>query len=62
MASDTRQFSLFGRLLSAMPNWQRDTEVPGVQLYDRALFTAVLSLIAFGFVMVMSHRCQRLKR
>ncbi|AVV84130.1 MULTISPECIES: cell division protein FtsW [Shewanella] len=54
MASDTRQFSLFGRLLSAMPNWQRDTEVPGVQLYDRALFTAVLSLIAFGFVMVMS--------
>lgn len=37
-----------------MPNWQRDTEVPGVQLYDRALLAAVLSLIGFGFVMVMS--------
>ena len=54
MASDVRQLSLFGRLRSAMPNWQRDTEVPGVQLYDRALLTAVLSLIGFGFVMVMS--------
>ncbi|ACK44960.1 cell division protein FtsW [Shewanella baltica] len=54
MASDVRQLSLFGRLRSAMPNWQRDTEVPGVQLYDRALLAAVLSLIGFGFVMVMS--------
>ena len=54
MASDVRQLSLFGRLRSAMPNWQRDIEVPGVQLYDRALLTAVLSLIGFGFVMVMS--------
>lgn len=54
MASDVRQLSLFGRLRSAMPNWQRDIEVPGVQLYDRALLAAVLSLIGFGFVMVMS--------
>ncbi|MGI2059134.1 cell division protein FtsW [Shewanella baltica] len=54
MASDVRQLSLFGRLRSVMPNWQRDTEVPGVQLYDRALLAAVLSLIGFGFVMVMS--------
>lgn len=54
MVSDVRQLSLFGRLRSAMPNWQRDTEVPGVQLYDRALLAAVLSLIGFGFVMVMS--------
>lgn len=54
MASDARQLSLFGRLRLAIPNWQRDTEIPGVQLYDRALLAAVLSLISFGFVMVMS--------
>ena len=54
MASDVRQLNLLGRLRLAIPNWQRDTEVPGVQLYDRALLTAVLSLIGFGFVMVMS--------
>ncbi|GIU10328.1 cell division protein FtsW [Shewanella glacialipiscicola] len=54
MASDVRQLSFLGRLRLAIPNWQRDTEVPGVQLYDRALLTAVLSLIGFGFVMVMS--------
>ncbi|MGI2065810.1 cell division protein FtsW [Shewanella sp. MF08487] len=54
MVSDARQLSLLGRLRLAIPNWQRDTEVPGVQLYDRALLTAVLSLIGFGFVMVMS--------
>lgn len=54
MASDARQLSLIGRLRHVIPNWQRDTEVPGVQLYDRALLASVLSLIAFGFVMVMS--------
>ena len=54
MASDVRQLNLLGRLRLAIPNWQRDTEVPGVQLYDRALLTAVLSLIGVGFVMVMS--------
>ncbi|MGI1946622.1 cell division protein FtsW [Shewanella glacialipiscicola] len=54
MASDVRPLSFLGRLRLAIPNWQRDTEVPGVQLYDRALLTAVLSLIGFGFVMVMS--------
>ncbi|SIQ65232.1 cell division-specific peptidoglycan biosynthesis regulator FtsW [Shewanella morhuae] len=54
MASEVRQLNLLGRLRLAIPNWQRDTEVPGVQLYDRALLTAVLSLIGFGFVMVMS--------
>lgn len=54
MASETTQRSLFGRVLHVLPNWRRDTEVPGVQLYDRALLTAVLSLIGFGFVMVMS--------
>ncbi|MGL5048194.1 MAG: cell division protein FtsW [Shewanella sp.] len=54
MASDARQLGIIGRLRLAIPNWQRDTEVPGVQLYDRALLVAVLSLIGFGFVMVMS--------
>ncbi|MGL4614925.1 MAG: cell division protein FtsW [Shewanella sp.] len=54
MASDSKRFNLISRLLAAIPNWQRDTEVPGVQLYDRALLTSVLILIGFGFVMVMS--------
>lgn len=54
MASDSKRFSLISRMLAAIPNWQRDTEVPGVQLYDRALLTSVLILIGFGFVMVMS--------
>lgn len=54
MASDARHLSLFERVRLAIPNWQRDTEVPGVQLYDRALLAAVLSLMSFGFVMVMS--------
>ncbi|MGL6124641.1 MAG: FtsW/RodA/SpoVE family cell cycle protein, partial [Shewanella sp.] len=54
MANDARQLGIIGRWRLAIPNWQRDTEVPGVQLYDRALLVAVLSLIGFGFVMVMS--------
>ncbi len=54
MASDARQLNLFGRLLSRLPNWRLDTEVPGELMFDRALLTAVLSLIGFGFVMVMS--------
>ncbi|MGL5360801.1 MAG: FtsW/RodA/SpoVE family cell cycle protein, partial [Shewanella sp.] len=54
MASDSKAVGLITRLLAAIPNWQRDTEVPGVQLYDRALLTTVLLLIGFGFVMVMS--------
>ncbi|NMH66389.1 cell division protein FtsW [Shewanella salipaludis] len=55
MTTDARQLSLFaGRLNWAWPNLLRDNEAPGAQLYDRALLMAILALISFGFVMVMS--------
>ncbi|WP_299802271.1 cell division protein FtsW [uncultured Shewanella sp.] len=55
MANSEKQLSLFGsRLKWSLPNLFSDNSAPGMQLYDRALLFAVLSLICFGFVMVMS--------
>ncbi|MCG9721731.1 cell division protein FtsW [Shewanella sp. Isolate7] len=55
MRSDERQLSLFGSSLSwSLPNLFSQREAPGMQLYDRALLFAVISLISFGFIMVMS--------
>ncbi|RTR29246.1 cell division protein FtsW [Shewanella atlantica] len=55
MRSEERQLNLFGTSVSwSWPNLFKEREAPGIQLYDRALLFAVLSLICFGFVMVMS--------
>ncbi|WP_372872375.1 cell division protein FtsW [Shewanella sp.] len=54
MASDSRQLNLFERSGHFWSGWFQDQKAPGSQLYDRSLLTAVLSLMAFGFVMVMS--------
>ncbi|TVL02993.1 cell division protein FtsW [Shewanella algae] len=55
MSSDERQLSLFGTSLKwRWPHWFGEKQSQGMQLYDRRLLLAVLSLIAFGFVMVMS--------
>ncbi|MFV7770200.1 cell division protein FtsW [Shewanella marisflavi] len=55
MRSDERQLSLFGSSLSwTLPNLFSQREAPGMQLYDRALLFAIISLISFGFIMVMS--------
>ncbi|WP_394202291.1 cell division protein FtsW [Shewanella waksmanii] len=55
MSSAEKQLNLF----SSGFNWSSlnifsDREAPGIQLYDRALLFAVMGLICFGFVMVMS--------
>lgn len=55
MSSEQKQLSLF----TSGFNWSwlnifSDNEAPGIQLYDRALLFAVMGLICFGFVMVMS--------
>ncbi|QSX30395.1 cell division protein FtsW [Shewanella cyperi] len=54
MATDSRQLNLFERSGNLWTAWWGGQKAPGTQLYDRSLLTAVLSLIAFGFVMVMS--------
>ena len=55
MRSDERQLNLFGSSLSwSLPNLFSQREAPGMQLYDRALLFAIISLIGFGFIMVMS--------
>ncbi|AZQ13077.1 MULTISPECIES: cell division protein FtsW [Shewanella] len=54
MASDSRQLNLFERSGHFWSGWFGSQKAPGSQLYDRSLLTAVLSLMAFGFVMVMS--------
>ncbi|MGI2855650.1 cell division protein FtsW [Shewanella algae] len=55
MSSEERQLSLFGTSLKwRWPNWFGEKQAQGMHLYDRRLLLAVLSLIAFGFVMVMS--------
>ncbi|WP_076415124.1 cell division protein FtsW [Shewanella sp. UCD-KL12] len=55
MSSPERQLNLFGSAVTwRWPNLFKETEAPGMQLYDRALLFSILSLIAFGFVMVMS--------
>lgn len=55
MPSEEKQLSLFGHWFKGvLSNLFTDNSAPGIQLYDRALLFAVLSLICFGFVMVMS--------
>ncbi|WP_412503856.1 cell division protein FtsW [Shewanella indica] len=55
MSSDERQLNLFGTSLKwRWSDWFGEKQSQGMQLYDRRLMLAVLSLIAFGFVMVMS--------
>ncbi|GGI83195.1 cell division protein FtsW [Shewanella gelidii] len=55
MASDGRQLALFGGNLSwSLPGLFQERSAPGMQLYDRTLLVAIVSLICFGFVMVMS--------
>ncbi len=55
MTTESRQLSLFGTEVSwRWPSFFRENNAPGMQLYDRSLLVAVLSLISFGFVMVMS--------
>lgn len=55
MTTESRQLSLFGTELPwRFPSFLRENNAPGMQLYDRSLLVAVLSLISFGFVMVMS--------
>lgn len=55
MSSSEKQLSLFnGSVRWPWADWFSDREAPGMQLYDRQLLFAIISLIAFGFVMVMS--------
>ncbi|QSX33992.1 cell division protein FtsW [Shewanella avicenniae] len=55
MSSNEKQLSLFaGGVRWPWADWFHEREAPGMQLYDRQLLFAIISLIAFGFVMVMS--------
>ncbi|MCL1059779.1 cell division protein FtsW [Shewanella gelidimarina] len=55
MPSNEKQLSLFShRFKWSLSSLFTDRSAPGMQLYDRALLFAILSLICFGFVMVMS--------
>ncbi|MEC4726752.1 cell division protein FtsW [Shewanella sp. D64] len=55
MRSEERQLNLFGSSVTwRWPNIFKENEAPGMQLYDRTLLMAVIGLIGFGFVMVMS--------
>ena len=55
MASSEKQLSLFGTEFKwRLPSWLTEDRRPGNQLYDRKLLLAILSLLAIGFVMVMS--------
>ncbi|QYK03188.1 cell division protein FtsW [Shewanella psychrotolerans] len=55
MRNDERQLNLFGGSLAwSLPSLFSQREAPGMQLYDRSLLFAVMSLIGFGFIMVMS--------
>lgn len=55
MRSQERQLNLFGTSVTwRWPNLFKESEAPGMQLYDRTLLAAVIGLISFGFVMVMS--------
>lgn len=45
---------LCGRIKWSLANLFTDSSTAGMQLYDRALLLAILSLVCFGFVMVMS--------
>ncbi|MCL2919993.1 cell division protein FtsW [Shewanella litorisediminis] len=54
MATDSKQLTLFERGGHFWSGWLSGRNAPGNQLYDRALLSVVLGLMAFGFVMVMS--------
>ena len=55
MAMHEKQLSLFGNEFKwRWPKWFNEENRLGTQLYDRKLLLAILSLIAIGFVMVMS--------
>ncbi|MGB0892904.1 MAG: cell division protein FtsW [Parashewanella sp.] len=55
MATTEKQLSLFGTDLKwRWPTWLVGDAKPGNQLYDRQFLFAILSLMSFGFVMVMS--------
>ncbi|MBT1446506.1 cell division protein FtsW [Shewanella sp. JM162201] len=54
MASDSSQLKLFERGSGLWSKWLGGSQSSANQLYDQPLLAAVLSLIAFGFVMVMS--------
>ena len=54
MASN-EQLSLFKQGLSGLwPSLLADNNTPGMPLYDRAFLVAIIGLMCFGFVMVMS--------
>ncbi|MCW3172058.1 cell division protein FtsW [Shewanella subflava] len=54
MASN-EQLSLFKQGLNGLwPSLLADNNSPGMPLYDRAFLVAIISLMCFGFVMVMS--------
>ncbi|GIU48844.1 cell division protein FtsW [Shewanella algidipiscicola] len=55
MRSAERQLNLFGSGIRwSLPNLFSQRDAPGMQLYDRSLLFAVIGLICFGFIMVMS--------
>ncbi|MCT7942292.1 cell division protein FtsW [Shewanella holmiensis] len=54
MASN-EQLSLFKQSLNGLwPSLLAENNTPGMPLYDRAFLVAIISLMCFGFVMVMS--------
>lgn len=54
MASN-EQLSLFKQSLNGLwPSLLADNNTPGMPLYDRTFLVAIISLMCFGFVMVMS--------
>jgi cell division protein FtsW len=55
MANNEPQLSLFKRGLNwSLPSLLSDAGAPGMPLYDRSLLAAIVGLMCFGFVMVMS--------
>ena len=54
MASNEQQLSLFKQGLKGIWPSLLDDNSPGVELYDRTFLAAIIGLMCFGFVMVMS--------
>ncbi|MFT6978132.1 MAG: cell division protein FtsW, partial [Shewanella psychromarinicola] len=55
MANNEPQLSLFKRGLNwSLPSLLSDEHAPDMLLYDRSFVVAIVGLICFGFVMVMS--------
>jgi len=55
MANNEQQLSLFKRgLKGSLPSLLSDDGASDMQLYDRSLLIAIMALMCFGFVMVMS--------